>query len=178
MSNTNSLIQSPGTQLDQPQISSSPPQMNQAQPTLHEQLPQELLLLQEQPVEMNQPTEQVVADQMNTTPSQETTRDNQQASVPSTAAPTQSSASTVNATQLPNHTTSTQPVVNSSPPTQACLREGCCNPTVESHEWDNEYCSSECVVAHCRWAKLHWICFSYLLLYSPSCNQFLFESFV
>lgn len=31
-----------------------------------------------------------------------------------------------------------------------CIRNGCTNPTIESPGWDNEYCSNECVVNHCR----------------------------
>lgn len=31
-----------------------------------------------------------------------------------------------------------------------CLRNGCSNPAVDSPDWDREYCSSECVVSHCK----------------------------
>ncbi|KAK3085630.1 hypothetical protein FSP39_006440 [Pinctada imbricata] len=31
-----------------------------------------------------------------------------------------------------------------------CVRNGCTNPTIENPGWDNEYCSNECVVSHCR----------------------------
>ena len=31
-----------------------------------------------------------------------------------------------------------------------CIRSGCTNPAVYSAEWENEYCSNECVVSHCR----------------------------
>lgn len=31
-----------------------------------------------------------------------------------------------------------------------CLRAGCNKPAVESKDWDNEYCSNECVATHCR----------------------------
>lgn len=35
-------------------------------------------------------------------------------------------------------------------PRPRCVRSGCDNPPVSSSDWDNEYCSSECVVKHCR----------------------------
>ncbi|KAH6928737.1 hypothetical protein HPB50_018863 [Hyalomma asiaticum] len=31
-----------------------------------------------------------------------------------------------------------------------CRRNGCPNPPVPSNEWDVEYCSSECVILHCK----------------------------
>ncbi|XP_072013453.1 uncharacterized protein [Amphiura filiformis] len=33
-----------------------------------------------------------------------------------------------------------------------CRRNGCNKPTIDSPDWDNEYCSNECVVDHCRYA--------------------------
>ena len=35
-------------------------------------------------------------------------------------------------------------------PRPRCVRVGCDRPPIESSEWDSEYCSSECVVRHCR----------------------------
>ncbi|XP_067414514.1 TOX high mobility group box family member 4 [Emydura macquarii macquarii] len=42
-------------------------------------------------------------------------------------------------------------------PRPRCVRSGCDNPPVASSEWDNEYCSSECVVKHCRDVFLAWL---------------------
>ncbi|KAL7977706.1 hypothetical protein Chor_009655 [Crotalus horridus] len=36
-------------------------------------------------------------------------------------------------------------------PRPRCIRVGCDNPPVANSDWDNEYCSNECVVKHCRW---------------------------
>lgn len=33
---------------------------------------------------------------------------------------------------------------------QMCVRNGCNNMAITSPEWENEYCSSDCVVTHCR----------------------------
>ena len=33
---------------------------------------------------------------------------------------------------------------------QVCVRNGCGNSAITSQEWDEEYCSSDCVVTHCR----------------------------
>ncbi|XP_059848843.1 TOX high mobility group box family member 3 isoform X2 [Hypanus sabinus] len=57
-----------------------------------------------------------------------------------------------------------QPVISSPPPTPVgattpirCMRTGCSNPPIPSVEWDNEYCSSECVVNHCRDIFMAWV---------------------
>ncbi|XP_060111476.1 TOX high mobility group box family member 4 isoform X1 [Heteronotia binoei] len=42
-------------------------------------------------------------------------------------------------------------------PRPRCIRAGCDNPPVSSNDWDNEYCSSECVVKHCRDVFLAWL---------------------
>jgi hypothetical protein len=33
---------------------------------------------------------------------------------------------------------------------QYCIREGCIRMAIRSPEWEDEYCSPECVVAHCK----------------------------
>ncbi|KAM5192406.1 TOX high mobility group box family member 4 [Mantella aurantiaca] len=54
-----------------------------------------------------------------------------------------------------------QLVSGSPPPSPSpqprCVRSGCDNTPVESKDWDNEYCSNECVVKHCRDTFLAWI---------------------
>uniref|UniRef100_A0A8C3HFM1 TOX high mobility group box family member 4 n=1 Tax=Chrysemys picta bellii TaxID=8478 RepID=A0A8C3HFM1_CHRPI len=42
-------------------------------------------------------------------------------------------------------------------PRPRCVRSGCDNLPVSSSDWDNEYCSSECVVKHCRDVFLAWL---------------------
>nr|KAF6389248.1 TOX high mobility group box family member 4 [Myotis myotis] len=42
-------------------------------------------------------------------------------------------------------------------PQPRCVRSGCENPPVASKDWDNEYCSNECVVKHCRDVFLAWL---------------------
>ncbi|XP_075750458.1 TOX high mobility group box family member 4-B-like [Rhipicephalus microplus] len=37
-----------------------------------------------------------------------------------------------------------------------CRRSGCTNPPVPSLEWDVEYCSSECVILHCKNVFSSW----------------------
>lgn len=34
--------------------------------------------------------------------------------------------------------------------TQICIRHGCNNPAIVNPDWEDEYCSNECVVNHCR----------------------------
>ena len=31
-----------------------------------------------------------------------------------------------------------------------CIKSGCSKPAVRNTEWEDEYCSNECVVSHCR----------------------------
>lgn len=40
---------------------------------------------------------------------------------------------------------------------ERCVRNGCPNLAAESRVWDNEYCSSECLVAHCRDVFRAWV---------------------
>ncbi|XP_038067675.1 TOX high mobility group box family member 4-B-like isoform X2 [Patiria miniata] len=40
---------------------------------------------------------------------------------------------------------------------QICTRNGCNKPSIESPDWDNEYCSNECVVDHCRDVFTAWV---------------------
>jgi hypothetical protein len=37
---------------------------------------------------------------------------------------------------------------------QMCIRSGCSNGAHTSQEWDEEYCSTDCVVTHCRYTKV------------------------
>nr|CAG4640612.1 EOG090X00M6 [Eulimnadia texana] len=39
---------------------------------------------------------------------------------------------------------------------QVCIRSGCSNPAVPNQDWENEYCSSECVVSHCSTTTRLW----------------------
>ncbi|CAH0720847.1 unnamed protein product, partial [Brenthis ino] len=44
---------------------------------------------------------------------------------------------------------------NGSPP--SCIRQGCTNPAISNSEWEDEYCSNECVVSHCRDVFSSWV---------------------
>ncbi|XP_043469030.1 TOX high mobility group box family member 3-like isoform X2 [Leptopilina heterotoma] len=60
---------------------------------------------------------------------------------------------------------SSPPPVNSSQaamvaqraPANTCIRHGCPNPAVANTEWEDEYCSNECVVSHCRDVFTTWV---------------------
>ncbi|XP_069797191.1 TOX high mobility group box family member 4-like isoform X2 [Narcine bancroftii] len=50
------------------------------------------------------------------------------------------------------------PRAGSSPPvTSVCVRRGCTNCPVPCSDWDREYCSSKCVVQHCRDVFMAWV---------------------
>lgn len=38
-----------------------------------------------------------------------------------------------------------------------CIRAGCNNPGVHNPEWEDEYCSTDCVVSHCRDVFNTWV---------------------
>lgn len=40
---------------------------------------------------------------------------------------------------------------------QNCIRKGCTNSAIVSPDWEDEYCSNECVVTHCRDVFSNWI---------------------
>ncbi|KAK7868567.1 hypothetical protein R5R35_009463 [Gryllus longicercus] len=39
----------------------------------------------------------------------------------------------------------------------ACIRHGCPNAAITNSEWEDEYCSNECVVSHCRDVFSSWV---------------------
>lgn len=59
-------------------------------------------------------------------------------------------------TQMAVELVAESPVAEESPRPR-CVRAGCDNPPVASGDWDEEYCSSECVVKHCRDVFLAWL---------------------
>ncbi|KAF2883528.1 hypothetical protein ILUMI_22644 [Ignelater luminosus] len=42
-------------------------------------------------------------------------------------------------------------------PPNSCIRHGCPNPAIANPEWEDEYCSNECVVSHCRDVFSTWV---------------------
>ncbi|KAG0411047.1 hypothetical protein HPB47_011831 [Ixodes persulcatus] len=84
---------------------------------------------------------------------------------PPQAAPIASPSRTVEAVPVPAASTpgaasgdggpAEAAVAPAGPP--RCIRSGCLNPAVESIDWDNEYCSSECVVTHCGDVFTAWV---------------------
>lgn len=50
------------------------------------------------------------------------------------------------------------PVPSSAASTaQNCIRIGCTNPAIVSNDWEDEYCSYECVITHCRDVFGNWV---------------------
>lgn len=48
---------------------------------------------------------------------------------------------------------------NLAPPqgAQNCIRIGCTNAAIVSNDWEDEYCSNECVITHCRDVFGNWV---------------------
>lgn len=38
-----------------------------------------------------------------------------------------------------------------------CIKKGCVNVAIKSSEWDDEYCSDECAVGHCKDVFALWV---------------------
>ena len=38
-----------------------------------------------------------------------------------------------------------------------CIRTGCQNSAIKSPEWDDEYCSNDCAVGHCKDVFALWV---------------------
>ncbi|XP_045782051.1 TOX high mobility group box family member 3-like isoform X5 [Maniola jurtina] len=49
------------------------------------------------------------------------------------------------------------PEQNENRSTPSCIRQGCTNPAIANSEWEDEYCSNECVVSHCRDVFSSWV---------------------
>ena len=45
-----------------------------------------------------------------------------------------------------------------------CIRSGCPNAAIPSPDWENEYCSNECVVSHCRYIQYSNFLFNSILI--------------
>ncbi|KAL7032008.1 hypothetical protein ACKWTF_007196 [Chironomus riparius] len=58
-----------------------------------------------------------------------------------------------NANQMPP----VQMQQQSQPQLQNCIRNGCTNRAIVSVDWEDEYCSNECVILHCRDVFGNWI---------------------
>lgn len=71
----------------------------------------------------------------------------------------QSQQQTSQPQQPPQHMQ--QPCDPSAPQEQqniaTCIRHGCQNVAVPNSEWEDEYCSNECVVSHCRDVFSSWV---------------------
>ncbi|XP_064610550.1 TOX high mobility group box family member 4-B-like isoform X1 [Liolophura sinensis] len=48
-----------------------------------------------------------------------------------------------------------------------CVRDGCTNHVIENPGWDNEYCSNDCVVSHCRDVFTAWVASNRQGTYAP-----------
>ena len=60
--------------------------------------------------------------------------------------------------QVPEPISKTDEVVNPEDVTDhECIRKGCAHKAVRNIEWEDEYCSNECVVAHCKDVFKEWV---------------------
>ena len=76
----------------------------------------------------------------------------QQQKSPQNIQPQQINNGNNNSVQLPPSGNS-----NNIAATQNCIRNGCTNAAIVSNDWEDEYCSNECVVTHCRDVFGNWV---------------------
>lgn len=67
----------------------------------------------------------------------------------------QSSCST--AAEMENQKQVGVSVITNTPSKSMCIREGCTHPAVNNAQWQEEYCSQECVVSHCSKVFADWV---------------------
>jgi hypothetical protein len=60
-------------------------------------------------------------------------------------------------TPVPNSAPMKPGTVTPSPGAQTCIRLGCNKTSVRNVEWEDEYCSSQCVVLHCDFVFREWV---------------------
>lgn len=46
---------------------------------------------------------------------------------------------------------------NNSETMLLCKRDGCNNPPIDDPMWENEYCSSYCLINHCKTVFQKWV---------------------
>lgn len=91
-------------------------------------------------------------------PSEPPVVQSQVVSEPGTLVPDTGSAPTASvASPMPSSSRPVAPTVTVLSVPKRCTRNGCTNPAVESRDWDKEYCSSECVIAHCKAVFKAWV---------------------
>ena len=49
------------------------------------------------------------------------------------------------------------PRLSPEPGLLTCIRSGCEKPSVRNLEWEDEYCSNQCVVLHCDMVFKDWV---------------------
>lgn len=81
---------------------------------------------------------------------------NQQSTI-TTAVTSDLQESTVSQNSVQNVETSGDNHTNSVASTQTCIRKGCDKVAVVSPDWEDEYCSNECVVTHCAEIFSRWV---------------------
>ena len=73
--------------------------------------------------------------------------------------PPPSSQAVVSSTVLPPVTSARTSKTNDSAPEKVktrCLRAGCTEPAVKNPQWDEEYCSAECLIEFCKACFKNW----------------------
>ncbi|CAH2086460.1 unnamed protein product [Euphydryas editha] len=125
-------------------------QQQAQQPLQHQQQAQQSLQHQQQP-QQQQNQQQTQHHQQ-----QQPLQQNQQQSQNPGLKSEQTSNNNANSNSgMPHHSPEQKQNENGTIP--SCIRQGCTNPAISNSEWEDEYCSNECVVSHCRDVFSSWV---------------------
>ncbi|XP_014272283.1 TOX high mobility group box family member 3 isoform X2 [Halyomorpha halys] len=145
---------SPPTGLPSPPMSAPSPQHHLKKPT-HSMMPQDN--------RQNQTTQVMMGHMGQQQPQQQQQQQQQQQSQPQQQQQQHMQVNQPSQQQVnPNNYMQQQEPPNGggepvNPPPNNCIRAGCTNIAVANSEWEDEYCSNECVVTHCRDVFSSWV---------------------
>ncbi|XP_011879202.1 PREDICTED: TOX high mobility group box family member 3-like isoform X2 [Vollenhovia emeryi] len=125
----------------------APPHITQQQQHMQQQISQQqyMQVPQQQQVQQVQVQQQQQQQIIHTSPPRAEFIKSEDLSIKSETL--SSSSSPVNPSQVA--------MTGQGPP--PCIHQGCPNPAISNNEWEDEYCSNECVVSHCRDVFNTWV---------------------
>ncbi|XP_063620775.1 TOX high mobility group box family member 3-like isoform X2 [Cydia splendana] len=128
-------------------------QQQQQQHQQQQQQQQQQQIQQQQQQQIQQQQQQIQHQQLQQQQHQQQSAQPQQQSQNQTLKSEPHSPNSNGSSGMPQHS----PEQNENRSTPSCIRQGCTNPAIANSEWEDEYCSNECVVSHCRDVFSSWV---------------------
>ncbi|CAH4029605.1 unnamed protein product [Pieris brassicae] len=140
-------------QIHQQQTSQQIHQQQTPQQIHQQQTPQQIHQQQQQSQQMHQQTQQIHQQVHQPQQAQLHQSQSQPQQTQNQTIKTEHSSNEDGASGLPQHSSEQ----NETRTPTSCVRQGCTNPAIANSEWEDEYCSNECVVSHCRDVFSSWV---------------------